>query len=139
MSTGWPHDQVAPPGPDDEDSWPPAGGGRAASAERPAADQQPGDEPPGDQPSRGRSAGKPSRRERRGQADGRDRGARDGDEDYEWIQFLTGGRPSAPDPADPPQQSSGAAALSPGASRDRAPYGADARAAGAPPGESRPS
>ena len=143
MSTGWPQDQAAPPGSDDEGSWPPEGGGGAANPSARRSADRPGTQPPGDQShgepaSRGRSAGKPSRRDRRGQAEGRDRDAAGGgDEDYEWIQFLTGGRASAPDSAAPPQRSTRAAP--PPAPRGAAPYGGPAGTSDAPAGESRPS
>ena len=119
MSTGRPHDQVAPPSPDDADS------------------RVPADSP------RGRSAGKPSRRDRRGQADARDRGAAGGDEDYEWIQFLSGGRTGAPDPAEAPQRPARAAASPPAprggaASPQPASPPSLSPQAGGTPGQSRP-
>jgi hypothetical protein len=133
MSTGWPHDQVAPPGPDDENSRPPAGPGAPRPEDRAAADELPNDQPP-----RGRSAGKPSRRERRGQADARARRTAGGgdDDDYEWIQSLTGGRSGAPDPGDRPRPGP-AAAPPPTAPRGGAAVADGPRPAGAPPGESR--
>src|SRR5580700_6199278 len=150
MSTGWPPDQAAQPRSDDADWQPPGQPSPARPGGQPPASADP-------EPSRGR--GRSGRRDKSGRdKSGRDKSGRDKkaaggeDEDYEWIQSITGGRggfgPADPPitPAAPPRHapppagpvSSGGPAPAGSAPADSA-YPGSPSAAGPPPAVSRPS